>query len=291
MQAIHRLQQPDYSPPTTSPQPLTVSQTPLDFPSMSPEPLTPEYMQGFICNSAPDPSVEHTLREQTEAKLTDLRSQLKETEQNACDIKEQIQFLETILGPGKALIHDICGTYAPPASCDVADQFDSPGAITLVDSGLEESIPSPFKKEVLDIFPTPILDFQSRDAEDILLQDITTEQLDRGIHQTFAEIKKRKRSSRHVTSKKVCIEDKVQSEAMASLHSSGGHQIKHIKPRDVQFHGKSINRDQTDDGSQPPVTGRPTSWPRTRLFRRSAGVSVKKLTDAFEILGLKQRQS
>ncbi|KAI4255178.1 MAG: hypothetical protein L6R42_006863, partial [Xanthoria sp. 1 TBL-2021] len=40
------------------------------------------------------------------------------------------------------------------------------------------------------------------------------------------------------------------------------------------------------DADKPSTTTRPTSWPRSRLFRRSAGLSVKKITEVFEKLRL-----
>ncbi|KAL8751956.1 MAG: hypothetical protein Q9184_005888 [Pyrenodesmia sp. 2 TL-2023] len=270
------------------------------------QPVAPEDAHDFIFNCAPDPDVARAWEEQATAQYIDLQRQLEaesrsireidetlqEKKQNVSNLLPQIHELGVSLGLVKAPGPSVFDDNWPSPTLTSEEQSDSPGALTLVDSVLEVALPSPIKEESPDRFPAPIMEFGSNDAEDVLMKTLTTDQLDQSIDQTFVDIRKRKRFSKHSASKKVCIEEDIRPSGMTCPPSAGVRPQKYGKPQIIRTIDKTTGGVEVNDEAIFPVTSRPISWPRTgsRLFRYSAGISVKKLTDVFENLGLKQRQ-
>lgn len=293
-------QRPNISPPKPE-KPSVGLISPLRPANHVPTPPGPEDIQSFVWHSAPDPDVDRGFMQLTKELILDLRLQrdkdlriMKEKEQHVRDLDEKIAYAKVILGSGKASSQNTFDDHSPPIFDNTADQFGSPGAMTLVDFGPEEAIGHevvtalPIEAEVLDVPSTPDADSELEDAEDVPMHELITDPLHYDIDQVFIEIRKRKRSSKHASSKKVRIHNKAQVGSTISPPPSRVRQQNADAPCDFHSNGGNTEQDEVDDGSKPPVTTRPTSWPRSRLFRRSAGVSVKKLTDAFEKLRWKQ---
>lgn len=231
------------------------------------------------------------LKEQLRQTMSHLKGRIREKEQAASNLKEDIQYGEMMLGVvTKALDHGTLDDPLLPTSSDAADQSESPGAMTLVDSGLEAAIPSAIKEEATDEFPMPNLASHLMDEVDTPMHDSLANYRGGEIDQTVVEIKKRKRFSSDLTSKKVRVHNQAQLSPEISTLPSCKTDYTDDKPCDSSFDGRNVSQTPVDDDSEPRSTSRPTSWPRARLFRRSAGVSVKKLTDAFEKLRMKQAQ-
>ncbi|KAI4112303.1 MAG: hypothetical protein LQ345_006530 [Seirophora villosa] len=231
------------------------------------------------------------LKEQLRQTMSHLKGRIREKEQAASNLKEDIQYGEMMLGVvTKALDHGTLDDPLLPTSSDAADQSESPGAMTLVDSGLEAAIPSAIKEEATDEFPMPNLASHLMDEVDTPMHDSLANYPGGEIDQTLVEIKKRKRFSSHLTSKKVRVHNQAQLSPEISTLPSCKTDYTDDKPCDSGIDGRNVSQPPVNDGSEPRSTSRPTSWPRARLFRRSAGVSVKKLTDAFEKLRMKQAQ-
>ncbi|KAL8898447.1 MAG: hypothetical protein Q9207_006695 [Kuettlingeria erythrocarpa] len=270
------------------------------------KPVAPEDAHDFIFNCPPDPDVQQAWEEQITAHRLDLQKQLEEgsrsirkteeilveEKQNVRNIIQQLDELDASLGlvkaPGPSIFDD---NWATPTRI-LKEQSGSPGALTLVDSVLEVSIPSPLKEESPDKLPSPIIDFGLDDVEDVPMTEVTADKLDQNIDQTFVEIRKRKRFSKHGALKRVRGQDNMRHGGVTSPHSSGVSRSRYNMSQGPHGCGQNPDGQEIDEDAKHPATSRPTSWPRTssRLFRYSAGVSVKKLTDVFENLGLKQRQ-
>ncbi|KAL8923381.1 MAG: hypothetical protein Q9208_004651 [Pyrenodesmia sp. 3 TL-2023] len=269
-------------------------------------PPSPEDAHDFIFNRVPNFDVARAWEEQATAQCLDLQRRveeeqgsirkiegtLQEKHQNVRNLLQEVHEIKISLGlmkpPGPNIFDDHWPSPIPVSE----EQSDSPGAMTLVGSGLEVPVSSPIKEKSPDRFPAPIIDFGSNDAEDVLLKELTTDIMDQSIDQTFVDIRKRKRFSKHIASKKVRIEENGRPDGMTCAPSAGVRTQKYDKPQIIHTSDKTTHENVVNDDANFPVTSRPISWPRTssRLFRYSAGVSVKKLTDVFENLGLKQRQ-
>ncbi len=270
------------------------------------KPVAPEDPLDFIFNRAPDPDVQQAWEEQITAHRLDLEEQLEEglrsirkteeilvqQKQNVQSIIQQLDELNASLGLVKAPGPSVFDDDGPWPTRISDEQSGSPSAQTLVDSVLEVVVPSPVKEESPDKLPPPIIDFGLDVAEDVTMTEVTADKLDQNIDQTFVEIRKRKRLSKHGALKRVRGQDNMRHGGVTSPHSSGFCRSKYNISRGPHGCGQIPYGQEIDEGAKVPATSRPISWPRTssRLFRYSAGVSVKKLTDVFENLGLKQRQ-
>ncbi|KAL8955136.1 MAG: hypothetical protein Q9193_006891 [Seirophora villosa] len=265
--------------------------------------VSPENLQDFDLDGVTNPVTWHALIEQTKREVEDRRSQLHETEQTTSHLNRQIREKEQTASKLKRDIHfdetflDAVTTAPDHSTLDQfwrptpSDTAENPGAMMLVDSGLEAAIPSAVKEEATDEFPMPNLASHLMDEVDSPMHDSLANYPGGEIDQTLVEIKKRKRFSGHLISKKVRVHNQAQlSPDMSTLPLCKIDHTDH-KPCDSGFDGRNVSQPPVDDGSEPRTTSRPTSWPCARLFRRSAGVSVKKLTDAFEKLRTNQAQS
>lgn len=223
-----------------------------------------------------------------------MQALIEESEQRVRTLQEHVFLLQLTLGPAQApahmKAHNIFDSQVPPDSnTEVA--FGSPGAITLVDPGLNSLPQSPKPEPLLEV---PFINssrapvsYNHKDADDMFMSDSIPGEMHQGRDQTVTAVRKRKRFSESVVSKKARTGDKAQSNKLGDECTPHTHESISSRTRrqESRFDRTVIGGQvQDDDGNGPTPTSRPTSWPRTRLFRRSAGLSVKKLTDVFERL-------
>ena len=222
-----------------------------------------------------------------QAYLEEEKRHLHEREQKVRQIEEDIYYHQILLGPAQ-----------PPAYLDIKNLFDemptnsvgenqnsgSPGDMTLVefepDSNLEFQPPAtPPKPRCSGSSDGPTCYGHSY-QEDIMMEDRMPEHAIRSDAPIYAGDKKRKRFSFLSAAKK----------ARTTEHASYHDMQTNPNPRnDASRSTKNIGNASSSyvhDTDKPTNTTRPISWPRSRLFRRSAGVSVKKITEVFEGLRL-----
>lgn len=240
---------------------------------------------------SPDPDVEHALRLQTQERIlqrqADLEQEKRQHRQKVRQMEAEIYQEKLLLGPAE-----------PPAHLEEKNFFDeiptrqlgenqdsrSPGDMTLVEPELESilenqpPVASPFTRPISGLTDSAPGNGNSN-AVDIMMKDLMPEQNIRSDTPTYTGDRKRKRFSFLPAAKKARTSEhapflNVKLDSNTSMLQHGpiesiGNASAHLK-----------------DTDKPTTTTRPTSWPRSRLFRRSAGVSVKKITDVFEKLRL-----
>ncbi|KAL8655075.1 MAG: hypothetical protein Q9226_003181 [Calogaya cf. arnoldii] len=247
--------------------------------------------------SSPDSVDERAVRLQTEAKILEMQAYLEEEkrhlheqEQKVRQIEEEIFNLQILLGPAK-----------PPAHLDVENFFDemptysvgenqnsgSPGEMTLVefepDSNFESQPPATPPKPRFSGSSDRPSNHGHSNPEDTMMEDPMPEHIIRSDTPIYAGDKKRKRFSFLSAAKKARTSEHASYHDMQTNHNP-------LIPRsDASRSTKNIGNASSSyvlDTDKPTNTTRPISWPRSRLFRRSAGVSVKKITEVFEGLRL-----
>ncbi|KAL8816399.1 MAG: hypothetical protein Q9223_004586 [Gallowayella weberi] len=238
----------------------------FDSPKASVLPTDPGSSKLVLDNGLDDLADEETLRQQAQAhilslersleqervSLEQMRVLLKTQEQKVRNLEEEIYMTQLSLGPAQAPSHmEVWNVFDEMLTThdEHIDDFESPGAMTLVEP-IPDAIFEPATED--KVFGT--LDALFDDPQEV--DDVSM-----GDAGDSPGIKKRKRFSTFAAAKKARTNDYAHP---PTIHQSED-EIKHHRH---------------------PTTRRPTSWPRTRLFRRSAGVSVKKLTDVFEKLRL-----
>ncbi|KAI4176165.1 MAG: hypothetical protein LQ343_001209 [Gyalolechia ehrenbergii] len=251
-------------------------------------PCTPVDMKAFI-DSFPDPIQEQEWRRQTEADILDLQNQLKERKKSILDLEEKIYDRQVLLGITAAKRSNLFDEILPTTQA-VEERIDSPGAMTLVeaepDAVYESSLSGQPSKPMPDSLQASLGKDES-DIEDIMMGDWVTLPPSQSPHQQSDEVLKRKRFSRHSTSKKVRMDSEAPGNTDSStVHTTTGHSTR------LRFRHDNVATGHIwlDDDTKPPTTARPISWPRNHLFRRSAGISVRKLTEVFEKICLQQEK-
>ncbi|KAL8752896.1 MAG: hypothetical protein Q9199_005428 [Rusavskia elegans] len=272
------------NPPVKSP---VTSNRPADLES---------FISGFHEDS-PDPIAERTVRLETKARILQQQAYLEqekrlleEQQQKVRKIEEEIYYTQILLGPAQ-----------PPAHLDVKNFFDemstyhvgdnqnsgSPGDMTLVEPEPEPKLEHQLPTTSSSKRPIPgsvdlVSGNECSHSEDILMEESMHDQDIRSDAPTYTADKKRKRFSFLPAAKKartsehaLCLDMHTDSRTSTNQFGASG-------PTE------SIGNQATylADADKPSTTTRPTSWPRCRLFRRSAGVSVKKITEVFEKLRL-----
>ncbi|KAL8950551.1 MAG: hypothetical protein Q9222_003421 [Ikaeria aurantiellina] len=247
----------------------------------------------WIQSDAPlDPAIERELTRHTESRLqqlqADFRSQIalidehqrtiegakrtvEEHQRIARDLKEEINFMELSLGIAQPEVQTQADKpldqHLPPDN----EAAYSPGATTLVENTGE----APYEALVPELEVAANLEGRSSDES---IKDVPTEALvPENEHEEVSiavDDRKRKRFSKFMSAKKA---------RMSRTDLSTSHHPKERRSQQELLQDKNTGA-PLDDDTKPPATSRPISWPRSRLFRRSAGVSVKKLTEVFEKL-------
>ncbi|KAL8730897.1 MAG: hypothetical protein Q9181_004513 [Wetmoreana brouardii] len=249
-----------------------------------------------------DPIFERAL---LEAKILDLHALIEEQsrvakyeEQKLHSLQEELETHQLKLGSAQPPAHlNIRNVFDDQASPDSPAERDlgSPGATTLVECGPDNAPQFPGRDSLSE---KPLLDMtdvhlyhRNEDKDTISVVDPMPDIVYQASNKESPEVKKRKRLSTQITAKKARTGDKVQGNDACHDHAAHGENQPSICPSRQQESNTdhvAVRQVQVDDGDNPTKTSRPTSWPPRRLFRRSAGVSVKKLTDVFERLRLPQ---
>ncbi|KAL8698536.1 MAG: hypothetical protein Q9224_001806 [Gallowayella concinna] len=269
----------------TLPKELLPSKSSFDSPEASVQPADPGSSKVLFDDHLPDLGGENTLRQQTQADILNLQKSLEEQlallekqEQKVRQLQEEIYMKQLSLGPAQAPAHmevrNVFDEMLTNHNENVADS-ESPGAVTLVEP-ISDSIFEPTKEDVFDPLDALFND-DSQGLDDILMADPVDSP-------TVTGIKKRKRFSIFAAAKKA----RTNNHAHHHEITPSPHQMAIGRPvvgiGDMIRYTLHLDDDGNNNNNNPLATTRPTSWPRTRLFRRSAGVSVKKLTDVFEKL-------
>ncbi|KAL9614593.1 MAG: hypothetical protein Q9167_000962 [Letrouitia subvulpina] len=239
----------------------------------------------FLDNVPLDSAAEIASQEETRIRIHELKNciiQEKEAHQGVIrELEERLYILQLCLDDGTPP--------APPKHLRQENIFDSddlnsnsPGAITLVepceDSGQEHLV-----KSTLPGAGSSLIVHHSVDGKTFLNDvEMTLEDHVMTAHSATSDCRddpeprenprKRKNSSKPGAWKKSRMD-------IISTRPKPQYQVEASKQNVLE----SANEAEADTESVF-LTLRPSSWPRTRRFRKSAGVSVKKLTDMFERL-------
>lgn len=234
---------------------------------------------------------EDALKQQTQARILNLQGTLaqelaffKEQEQKIRTLQEEICVNQSLLGPAQALPHmegEGFFDQVLPDRIHQPDASESPDAMTLVESGLDRPPPSQMlatpPKQLSPDLPGALTANDYKNTNGVSLGDARLVQADTVDRASVTGFKKRRRFSMLPASKKIRTNNYIQyhDPSISTIPST----IRRAAVSDA-----TMIPSQLKDGNNPSPTTRPTSWPRSRLFRRSAGVSVKKLTDVFDKL-------
>ncbi|KAL8939074.1 MAG: hypothetical protein Q9216_003552 [Gyalolechia sp. 2 TL-2023] len=260
--------------------PQTATKSPM-------EPWATEDLRAFI-NRAPDPVQEEECRLQAQAELMQLQKRHNDMKEALHAMEERIYTIQDALGIDHTHQGNIFDEIFHTTQA-VGGEADSPGAKTLV--GAEDDTvfdPSISGQQSSDM-PNSLhagLGRDDIDTDDIVMGESVTLAPSQNSHQKgWDEVRKRKRFSRHSTSKKVRVDSKVQEKTDPS--SNRATTIRSTKLG--LLHDDFTSRDlRLDDDTKPPTTTRPISWPHNHRYRKSAGISVRKLTEVFEKICLQQ---
>ncbi|CAL8584645.1 hypothetical protein XPA_010233 [Xanthoria parietina] len=171
-------------------------------------------------------------------------------------------------------------------ACQIGENQDSrsPGDMTLVEPELESilenqpPVASPFTRPISGLTDSAPGNGNSNPV-DIMMKDLMPEQNIRSDTPTYTGDRKRKGFSFLPAAKKARTSEHA---PFLNAKIDSNTSMLHYGPTE-SIGNASAHLKDTD---KPRTTTRPTSWPRSRQFRRSAGLSVKKITDVFEKLRL-----
>lgn len=258
---------------------------------------------------------ERALRQETQARILQKQTYLEQEKQLLAEQQRQLEKRQKAIRQIEVDIYDeqiLLGPAERPAHLDATNFFDeiseeavgetqdssSPGDMTLfeAESASNQECQSPAITSSTHHVPgTPGkgLDYDHEHWVDLMMEDLLPEQDTQGNTPTYTSNKKRKRLSFLPTAEP------------AVYHENNGHNSRfnassqtNANPSIVRFDThrtteavcRRTSSKHFADGDDGPTTNRPTSWPRSRLFRRSAGVSVRKLTEVFEKLRLQREK-
>ncbi|KAI4201551.1 MAG: hypothetical protein LQ350_003166 [Teloschistes chrysophthalmus] len=233
-----------------------------------------------------DPAV---VQEHYEA-ILDLRSRIKREEQNLHALQEELSIRKFIVGSAE-----------PPAHMKIQNLFDdqslsdpsvehypgSPGGKTLAESrlamlpqaGTSHSSTAPTMFNVSQEHLVP----KNDKPDDVPTMDMMLETNPQQQHLSSPAMRKRKRCSRlSVTKKARTNGNSTTSDLPAESDNLLVPSIQVERVSNERVDHVPSNPPHLDDGDTPSRTSRPVSWPRNRLFRRSAGVSIMELTEIFK---------
>ncbi|KAL8669670.1 MAG: hypothetical protein Q9168_005754 [Polycauliona sp. 1 TL-2023] len=290
------------------------SRQPFQYPSAGPPTdystpfATPADLGTFDLSfgeGTPDPFNEQTMKIQAnilemQADLLLQQKLLNEKQQDALQQEQKVQYMQEQIYKQQILL----GPAQPPAHLGNQNIFDempvyivgenqntgSPGDMTLVehdlDSNPESSSPVAESKQPVSGSSDMALFDEYPYLNDFSMEDSTPHHSISNEPSTRTADKKRKRLSFVPAAKKVRTSEHALPHGLQTDSSNPS-----VSRLDVSRPIKSIgyptaSRTPPMDDDKPSKTTRPISWPRCRLFRRSAGVSVKKITDVFEKMRL-----
>ncbi|KAL8910642.1 MAG: hypothetical protein Q9171_004097 [Xanthocarpia ochracea] len=266
--------------------------------------LDPEPFDFFSADGILDPVNESPQERDTQARLLDLNASLErernllgEQEQKVRSLEEEIFLVQISLGQAEPPAHMGSKNIFDEMQCDQVEKQDesgSPGAMTLVepesDPILEPQVLAAASKQPMSNMLDMPLVHDYPDSEKTRMEDTMSE---RGIKTDGSSVtgdKKRKRFSFFSATKKARISNHAPYENMPDGLDPSTNRVdarRPLDPSDSQKHSVV----HFADADKPTISTRPTSWPRSRLFRRSAGIPVKKITEAFEKMRLQHEKS
>ncbi len=225
---------------------------------------------------------------QKQTYLEQKKQLLAEQQQEIHQIEEDIYYEQILLGPAKRPAHLNAKNLFDEISADAVGEAlgsSSPGDMTIVglesDSNLESQSPA-MTSSTHHVPGTPEegLDYDLYHSVDLLMEDLVPQQDTQGNTPTYPSNKKRKRLSFLSTAEPAVYHEK-QTNANPSI-------VRFDTNRATESVRRQTSSKHFAESDDAPTTSRPTSWPRSRLFRRSAGVSVRKITEVFEKLRLQR---
>ncbi|KAL8885439.1 MAG: hypothetical protein Q9215_006708 [Flavoplaca cf. flavocitrina] len=244
---------------------------------------------------SPDLISERALRQETEARILQKQTYLEqkkqllaEQQQEIHQIEEDIYYEQILLGPAKRPAHLNAKNLFDDISAHAVGEAlasSSPGDMTIVglesDSNLESQSPATTSStHRVPSTPEEGLDYDHYHSVDLLMEDLVPEQDTQGNTLTYTSNKKRKRLSFLPTAEPAVYHEK-QTNANPSID-------RFDTGRATEAVRRQTSSKHFAEGNDAPTTSRPTSWPRSCLLRRSAGVSVRKITEVFEKLRLQR---
>ena len=257
-------------------------------------PVEPKKFQPM--NKNPEIEIEYqnlTLAERTRQHVVELQAKIKEHQDRLRELEEELYLSQLCLGEATAPKHlqlenifesNVAG------ECDSGeeDDFDSPGGDTLIEpcESILEAATEP-RNVVTDSSSLnqpeseakPIgLDVEMELDSQAIRSGRDGESFDSSAHRSVETSRKRKNFSKFVPSLKKSRLENGPFEQTTQSH------VEHLNQRKIHDVSDiyALAETQKEDDSKDSSTTRPSSWPRTRRFRKSAGVSVRKLTDMFE---------
>ncbi|KAL8858744.1 MAG: hypothetical protein Q9178_004661 [Gyalolechia marmorata] len=281
---------------------------PFDFPSadgvLDPVNESPQERdtQARLLDLNASPERERNLLGEQEPKGRGLEQKVQSLEQRVQSLEEEVQRLKE----EKFMLQILLEQAEPPAhiknifdevQCDQVEKQDksgSPEAMTLVES---EPDPAPEpqvlaatpKQPISDMLDMPLV-HEHPDPEKIRMEDTMSERGIKADGSTVTGDKKRKRFSFFSATKKARTSTHAPYDNMPDVLDPSTNRIDARRPIDNSDSQKN-SLVHVADGDKPTISTRPTSWPRSRLFRRSAGIPVKKITEAFDKMRLQHEKS
>ena len=233
-----------------------------------------------------------------QASVHDLNAQIEKAsalveaaEQRVRTLLEQRFLLECSIGPAEPPAHMAKNIFDDliPLKRESEPDCGSPDAMTLVDLARDGGPASPTQESLLEqstvaeCMPYADLNYADQDStsETVWYSNLSPDETTI----TFSEPRKRKRFSKHSATKKARTDQLQGDGEQLGVSPSPTEKRTSHRRRKEALDCKPTMLAQTredDSGKEPVPSSRPTSWPRTRLFRRSAGLSVRKLTEVFE---------
>ncbi|KAL9583591.1 MAG: hypothetical protein Q9212_002618 [Teloschistes hypoglaucus] len=233
------------------------------------------------------------VKENLEA-ILDVRSRIERKKKNLHALQEELYLREWIVGPAKPPVHTkIQNIFDDRSSSDssIEHYSGSPGCKTLAENTVAmlpqagtsnpSTAPTMFNISQEDLVP------KNDKPDDVPMMDMMLETNLQQQYLLSPATRKRKRCSRLSVIKKACTKGNSTSSGLPAKSDNllvpstqaervGNERVDHVPSKPPHLH----------DGDTPSRTSRPLSWPGNRLFRRSAGVSIKKLTEVFKEMRL-----
>ncbi|KAL9629712.1 MAG: hypothetical protein Q9204_005120 [Flavoplaca sp. TL-2023a] len=251
---------------------------------------------------------ERALRQETQARILQKQTHLEQEKQLLAEEQRQIEKRQKAIRQIEVDIYDeqiLLGPAERPAHLNATNFFDeiseeavgetkdssSPGDMELVEAesaGNQEcqSLATTSSTHHVPGTPEKGLEYDHYQSVDFLTGGLVPEQEIKSDTLASTSNRKRKRFSFLPTAKKTRYDVK----ALCSYaQTNANHSMIHFDTdRATEAVRRRTSSKHFADGDEAPTTSRPTPWPRSRLFRRSAGVSVRKITEVFEKLRLQR---
>ncbi|KAL9037372.1 MAG: hypothetical protein Q9180_003753, partial [Flavoplaca navasiana] len=251
---------------------------------------------------------ERALRQETQARILQKQTYLEQEKQLLAEEQRQLEKRQKAIRQIEVDIYDeqiLLGPAERPAHLNATNFFDEiseeavgetlessrPGDMELVEAesaGNQECQSLAITSSTHHVPGTPETGLECDRYQSVVLSmgGLVTEQEIKSDTLAYTSNSKRKRFSFLPTAKRT----------RADVHALYRYQQTNANPSMVHFDTDRANEavrrrtssNQLAGADDAPTTSRPIPWLRSRLFRRSAGVSVRKITEVFEKLRLQR---